>query len=181
MSRPSEPPPGKLIVGLLFREAEFRGKALVILQERFGPLDMLTEPIPFVYTTYYEREMGAGLMRQVASFENLVEPGALPDIKLATNELEIGFSEQGKRRVNLDPGILTEERLILASGKNFTHRIYLRDGIYADLTLIYQKGGYRALPWTYADYREPMLLHFLKALKRKLLFQRTGRLPRTLS
>jgi hypothetical protein len=142
---------------------------------------LLTEPIPFVHTTYYDGEMGPGLLRQVASFQNLVEPGALPDIKLATNEIETGFCLEGKRRVNLDPGILTEERLILASGKNFTHRVYLRDGIYADLTLIYQKGGYRALPWTYADYREPLILHFLKALKRKLLFQRTGRLPRTLS
>lgn len=181
MSRPSEPPPAKLIVGLLFREPESRSGALARLEERFGPLDLLTEPIPFVYTSYYEREMGAGLLRQVAGFENLVEPDALADIKLATNAMEAELSVEGKRTINLDPGILTEERLILASGKNFTHRVYLRNGIYADLTLIYQKGGYRALPWTYADYREPMLLHFFKALKRKLLFQRTGRLPRTLS
>jgi len=125
--------------------------------------------------------MGPGLLRQVAGFENLVHPGDLADIKLATNAMEMTLSVQGKRTINLDPGILSEERLILASGKNYTHRVYLRNGIYADLTLIYQKNSYRPLPWTYADYREPVLLHCFKALKRKLLFQRSGRLPRTLS
>ncbi|MCU0588309.1 MAG: DUF4416 family protein [Syntrophobacteraceae bacterium] len=181
MSRPSEPPPAKLIVGLLYRRLEPRGKALALLQDRFGPLDLLTEPIPFSYTRYYEREMGTGLWRQVGSFESLVDQGALPDIKLATNAMESELACEGHRTVNLDPGILTEERLLLASGKNYTHRVYLRNGIYADLTLMYQKGAYRPFPWTYADYREPMLLHFLKALKRKLMFQRTGRLPRTVS
>jgi hypothetical protein len=181
MSRPTEPPPAKLIVGLLFRSADVQLRILDLLSERFGPLDMLTESIPFSYTTYYEREMGPDILRQVASFEDLVNPVDLPEIKLATNRIELEFSVQGRRTVNVDPGLLTEERLILASGKNFTHRVYLRDGVYADLTLIYQKGAYRPLQWTYADYREPILLHFLKALKRKLIFQRTGKLPRSLS
>jgi hypothetical protein len=181
MSRPSEPPPAKLIMGLLYRESDFQRRALDIMEERYGPLDMLTEPIPFSYTAYYDREMGAGLLRQMASFENLVEMGGLPDIKLTTNEIEIELAVSGRRTVNLDPGILTEERLVLASGKNFTHRIYLKDGIYADLTLIYRKGAFHPLPWTYADYREPHLLHLFKALKRKLMFQRTGRMPRTFS
>ncbi len=181
MSRPKEPPPAKLIMGLLYGESDIRQRTLGALNERYGPLDMLTEPIPFSYTTYYEREMGSGLWRQMASFEDLVEMGALPDIKLATNQMEADFAVSGKRTVNLDPGILTEERLVLASGKNYTHRIYLRNGIFADLTLIYQKGAFHPFPWTYADYREPLFLHFFRALKRKLMFQRTGRLPRTLS
>ncbi len=181
MSRPSEPPPAKLIMGLLFRESDVQQRVLDILDERYGPLDMLTEPIPFSYTTYYDREMGAGLLRQMASFENLVEMGALPDIKLTTNQIESEMAVSGQRTINLDPGILTEERLVLASGKNFTHRIYLRNGIYADLTLIYRKGAFHPFPWTYVDYQEPLFLHFFRALKRKLMFQRTGRLPRTLS
>ncbi len=181
MSRPTEPPPAKLIMGLLYREPDVQQRVLDILNERYGPVDVLTEPIPFSYTTYYDREMGAGLLRQIASFEDLVEMGTLPDIKLATNQIEDELAVGGKRTVNLDPGILTEERLVLASGKNFTHRVYLRDGIYADLTLIYQKGAFQPFPWTYADYREPLLLHVFKALKRKLMFQRNGRLPRNLS
>lgn len=179
MSRPTEPPPAKLIVGLLFRTVDVQLRVLELLSEHYGTMDLLTEPIPFSFTTYYEREMGPGLLRQVAGFEDLVNPADLPDIKLATNQIELELSVQGKRTVNVDPGILTEERLILASGKNFTHRIYLRSGIYADLTLIYQKGAYRPLEWTYADYREPTLLQFLKAAKGKLLFQRTGKLPRS--
>jgi hypothetical protein len=168
-------------MGLLYREPDVQQRVLDILNERYGPVDVLTEPIPFSYTTYYNREMGAGLLRQIASFEDLVEMGTLPDIKLATNQIEDQLAVGGKRTVNLDPGILTEERLVLASGKNFTHRIYLRDGIFADLTLVYQKGAFQPFPWTYADYREPLLLHFFKALKRKLMFQRNGRLPRNFS
>jgi hypothetical protein len=181
MSRPFEPPVAKLIIGLLYRSSDIQHQVLDILLDRYGPLDMITEPIPFDYTTYYDREMGSGILRQVASFEDLVAQGTLPDIKLVTNRIEQELSNEGKRAINLDPGLLTEERLVLASGKNFTHRIYLREGIYGDLTLIYQKGNFRPLPWTYADYQEPSLLHFLKALRRKLIYQRTGKLPRSLS
>jgi len=141
-------------------------------------MDFLTEPESFTYTNYYDSEMGQGIYRQVGSFLELVPSDTLPEIKLLTNQLEIQFSSEGGRQVNIDPGLLSEERLVLATGKNFTHRIYLRDGIYADLTLIYQKSGYQPLPWTYPSYREPGLLHLLGALRQKLIFQRTGRLPR---
>jgi hypothetical protein len=80
--------------------------------------------------------------------------------------------------VNIDPGLLSEERFILATGKNFTHRIYLKDGIYADLTLIYQQEGFKSLPWTFPDHQDPKLLHYLNMLRQKLVFQRTGKLPR---
>jgi hypothetical protein len=177
MSLPKEPLPAKLIVGLLFSDPEVRDRALGMLCEHFGPVDFLTEAKPFTYTAYYDREMGAGILRQVCSFLNLVRPESLPDIKRFTNHLEIDFSRAGERRINLDPGLLSAERLVLATGKNFTHRIYLRDGIYADLTLIYQKGTYQKLPWTYPDYLDPMLLHFLCVLRQKLHFQHQGRLP----
>ncbi len=104
-------------------------------------MDFLSAPGAFPYTTYYNKEMGQEIRRQTASFLDLVAPQSLPDIKLRTNEIETGLLRDGKRQVNIDPGLLGAERFILATGKNFTHRIYLRDGIYADLTLIYQKGG----------------------------------------
>jgi hypothetical protein len=107
-----------------------------------------------------------------------VAPESLPDIKLRTNEIETSLLGDGKRRVNIDPGLLSQERFVLATGKNFTHRVYLRAGIHADLTLVYQKGAYSPLPWTYPDYREPEFLHYLKVLRKKLKFQLDGILPR---
>lgn len=178
MSRPKEPLPAKLIVGLLFRDFDLQVRAISALCDRFGPLDFITQAALFTYTTYYDQEMGPGIYRQVLSFLQLVSPGTLPDIKAFTNELETRFSKEGRRQVNIDPGILSEERIILATGKNFTHRIYLRNGVYADLTLIFQKGAYRGLPWTYPDYMEPTLLHYFAVLRQKLMFQRNGRLPR---
>jgi hypothetical protein len=176
MSQPSSPPPAKLIAGLLFRSASVQQRALSALTENFGPADFATEPEPFTFTRYYEREMGAGLLRQWVAFLHLVPPDCLAAVKLTTNGLEERFSDQGKRAVNIDPGVLSEERVVLATGKNYTHRVYLRDGIYADLTLIFQRGRYRPLPWTYPDYQTPLLLHYFAALRRKLLFQRSGRL-----
>jgi hypothetical protein len=177
MSRPQEPMPAKLIVGLLFSDFGVQLRALLALEGLFGPMDFLSEPIPFHYTTYYDEEMGGGIFRQWGSFVRLVQPGSLTDVKLLTNRAEIELSSENKRRVNIDPGILSKERLVLATGKNFTHRIYLRDGIYADLTLIYQKGAFQPLPWTFPDYREARLLHYLAVLRLKLVFQLRGRLP----
>lgn len=178
MSQPREPQPAKLVVGFLFRDYAVQQRVLSELCSRFGSMDFLTAPRLFTYTKYYEREMGSGLLRQTGSFLDLVRPENLADIKIFTNSVEREFSVNEQRVVNIDPGILSEERFVLATGKNFTHRIYLRDGIYADLTLIYQKGSYRMLPWTYPDHRDPLLIHFLTALRRKLAFQRSGRLPR---
>jgi len=177
MSIPKEPPPAKLMVGLLFSDFEIRDRALGNLVAHFGPADFLSEAGPFTYSTYYDREMGADITRQVCGFLDLIHPESLPDVKRLTNQLEIELSRHGTRQINLDPGLLSPERLVLATGKNYTHRIYLRDGIYADLTLIYQKGAFRKLPWTYPDYQEPLLLHFLRVLRQKLLFQHQGRLP----
>ncbi|MEN6485176.1 MAG: DUF4416 family protein [Syntrophobacteraceae bacterium] len=178
MSQPKEPMPAKLIVGLLFHDFDVQLQALESLSRRFGPMDFLSDPRRFSYTSYYEREMGPELYRQTGSFVELVRPETLPDIKLFTNDIESRLSADGKRRVNIDPGLLSEERLILATGKNYTHRIYLRDGIYADLTLMYQDGAYRAFPWTYPDYRDSTLLGYLGALRNTLRFQRSGKLPR---
>jgi hypothetical protein len=177
MSAPHEPLPAKLVVGLLFRDFDVRSEALQALTTRFGPLDYLSEPKIFEYTLYYEKEMGPGLYRQVGSFLRLAPVETLPDIKVFTNDLERRFLQGDRRRINIDPGLLSEERLILATGKNFTHRIYLRDGIYADLTLIYQKGAYRTLPWTYPDYGAPSTRQVLGVLRQKLIYQRTGRIP----
>ncbi len=177
MSHPKEPRPVKLIAGLLFQDFEVQQRSLKILCDRFGPMDFMTQPIPFTYTDYYKKEMGPTLYRQICSFLELAKLDTLAESKLFTNEVEIAFSHEGKRTVNIDPGFLSEERIVLATGKNYTHRIYLHSGIFADLTMIYQDGAYRSLPWTYPDYQEPILLHYFSVLRQKLIFQRNGKLP----
>jgi hypothetical protein len=178
MSQPKEPYPAKLIIRFLYSHSGAQTQALTALASDFGPVDFLSAPGAFPYTTYYDDEMGQGIRRQTVSFLNLVAPESLAVIKLRANEIETALSVDGKRKVNIDPGLLSLENFILATGKNFTHRIYLRDGIYADLTLIYHKGAYRPLPWTYPDYRESEFLHCLGVLRKKLRFQRDGTLPR---
>jgi len=177
MSQPREPYPAKLIIRFLFSDPGAQRQALNALVSDFGPMDFLSISGAFTYTAYYDDEMGRAIRRQTASFMNLVAPESLPDIKLRTNEIETSLLGDGKRRVNIDPGLLSQERFVLATGKNFTHRVYLRAGIHADLTLVYQKGAYSPLPWTYPDYREPEFLHYLKVLRKKLKFQLDGILP----
>jgi hypothetical protein len=111
--------------------------------------------------------MGAPLYRRVFSFERLIAQEQLAEIKCRTNSLETKLSTQGRRSVNIDPGYLLFERFVLATGKNYTHRIYIGRGIYADLTLIYQKGAYRPLPWTYPDYAAPQMGSFLVKVRQK--------------
>jgi hypothetical protein len=178
MSEPRPPLPAKLIIGFLFRDFQRQRRVLERVSEQYGPLDFLTEPELFTYTQYYEREMGTGIYRQTGSFLHLVSVETLPAIKRFTNVLEMENAPEGNRQINVDPGLLSEERLILATGKNYTHRIHLQDGVYADLTLIYQGGAYQALPWTYPDYQNPALRHYLGILRLKLAYQRSGRLPR---
>ena len=177
MSEPKPPRSAKLIAGLLYGPDVALGNVLENLREAFGPLDHLSAPAPFGHTAYYEREMGEGLVRRFASFHELVDPGRLAEIKLFTNRLEQQMAVDGHRRINIDPGLLSEERLVLATGKNYLHRIYLRDGIHADLTLIYERDSYRALPWTYPDYRSPFATHLFGYLRKRILYQRGGRLP----
>jgi hypothetical protein len=101
----------------------------------------------------------------------LIRQEDLASIKVQTNMLEDGQAEKGNRLVNIDPGYLVAERLVLASGKNYTHRIYLRKGIYADLTLIYRDKDYQPLAWTYPDYGEPEVRRWLRALREMYLLQ----------
>ena len=161
------PKPAKLIAGLLIHRPENnRERLFKRLSEQFGPIDETAGGHIFDKTDYYEKEMGAPLHRYFISFEQLVPPDALPEIKLATNQMELEFlNEHGGRAVNIDPGILTLQNFVLATTKNYTHRIYLGQGIYADLTLIFQKGKYQSLPWTYPDYRDEETHDFLLAVR----------------
>jgi hypothetical protein len=124
---------------------------------------LASEPYAFDQTRYYERSMGAGLRKQLWAFAEPVGPDRLPAIKLATNALEreLAGGRPEARPINLDPGYLALGKFVLATTKDQAHRLYLRDGIFAEVTLQYQDGAYRPWPWTYADYRLPEVLAFL--------------------
>jgi hypothetical protein len=167
MSLPQAPKPAKLVIGLIMKDRELFEPLAVELSAGFGSVDMVSSWMPFDYTSYYETEMGTPLFRRLLTYKKLINQDELPEIKLATNRLEQSVTQSGRRRVNIDPGYLLYERFVLASGKNFSHRIYIGSGIYADLTLIYQRGGFEKLPWTYPDYADQPMLEFLTRIRRK--------------
>ena len=176
MSAPQAPTPAKLFMSALFRggpepadSAEFTA-ALAALRERFGATDVMSPLWQFDYTSYYFEEMGQPLWRRVFSFERLIRREQLVDIKLFCAELEKRLADTaGRRRVNLDPGLVTRENFILATGKNITHRVYLERGIYADLTLLFKNKRFQPLPWTYPDYASAEMAALLAEMRQRLL------------
>lgn len=171
MADPFEPNPVKLIAGLLAQRAEMLDVACGLLREEFGPVDIVSPDWPFTFTHYYDAQMGTGLLRRFVAFETLIDPGALRAIKRRTNELELQLARQftsAPRPVNLDPGYIAPSKLVLASAKDFSHRIYLGEGIYAEITLQYRDQGWQKLPWTFPDYGSGLYDEFLSAVRQKL-------------
>jgi len=171
MSNPLPAEPVKLIFSVLAQNVSCLNEAVERLCRQYGAPDFVSEVMPFDYTDYYRAEMGDNLSRRFLGMEALIRPETLPDIKLACNAIEEQFADDLRRRVNIDPGYLSKTNLILATGKNFTHRLYLRDGIYADLTLIYQGKQFRELPWTYPDYASEPLRQMMGKIREKYLLQ----------
>jgi hypothetical protein len=111
-----------------------------------------TNPEPFAFTDYYRREMGEGLVRFWCAAARLAPAAALADWKVRSGELEKSWGGPGARRVNVDPGYVSSLQLILATTKPLPQAVYLRDGVYALVELLYRSGGFKRLPWTYPDY-----------------------------
>ncbi len=169
MSQPKPPQPAKLVIGIFTNNKRLLGSIVSRLSELFGVIEIMSPVIGFDYTNYYEPEMGPGLVRRMIAFKPLIAQDALSAIKLKTNIIENEFSKNARRNVNIDPGYLVRERFVLATGKNFTHRIYIGNNIFADLTLIFQKGEFRSLPWTYPDYKEKNMQAFLHRVRNKYI------------
>ncbi len=163
------PPPGRLIAGLIYSETISLEEIVQELETVFCDVERLSRTVPFSWTSYYEKEMGHGLSRTFLVFDCLVPQDFLVEAKHRSIHLEEKWKHHGRRKVNIDPGILTGERVVLATTKNFTHRIYLGKAIFADLTLIYRKGGFRPLGWTYPDYSEKWALDFWNVVRRGYL------------
>ncbi len=162
----------KLICGLIASEERLFKDARTKLEELFGPIDSASSLFNFDFTDYYEEQMGSNLKRQFLSFEGLVSPDMLSEIKLHTNRLEEEMRKQersSRRVVNLDPGYITPSALIMATTKNFAHRIPLQQGIYAHLELLFTKKGTQALSWTYPDYRTEGYQKFFRQVRKAYL------------
>jgi len=174
MSTPKTPQPAKLVIGCLLKQKPLLAPVIRKLTDRFGPMEAISPWMAFDFTRYYEPEMGRPLVRRVMAFRRLIDQEQLSGIKRITNNVEAEFSEASQRRVNIDPGYLLPERFVLATGKNYTHRIYIGNNIYADLTLIFTQGEFRTLPWTYPDYAQPDIQKFLFQIRRKYLLDLKG-------
>lgn len=143
----------KLIVGLLSNDIATITKASTALARIFGRTDLESGILDFTHSDYYRKEMGSGLKRRFLSFQKLLNLKDIYKVKLKTNRLEKKFLNGGNRRVNIDPGYLDHAKLVLFSTKDYTHRIHLNKGVYAEVTLFYKDGRFNAWPWTYPDYR----------------------------
>jgi hypothetical protein len=156
----------KLFSGVIYKNKNDYDKAKSGLERRFSPIDLESDEIPFDQTTYYNQEMGSPLFRRFLSFRDLIDPQKLPEIKQFTNLIENKMSLSGNRTVNIDPGFLSEANIIIATTKNYFHRVPLQKGIYAHLEYVIRKKEIVPLEWTYPDFKKPEYLNFFYDLRR---------------
>ena len=169
MSVPKPPDPAKLVMSVFMKEKALFGQVFAFLETIGGPVDLISRWLDFNYTGYYHKEMGSPLFRRVLAFKPLMEQADLASVKLATNAVEVRFSRENLRRVNIDPGYLLPSRFVLATGKDYSHRIYIGENMYADLTLMYTRQGFIPLEWTYPDYAGPDIIRFLEQVRDKYM------------
>ncbi len=182
-------PPGlvKLIVGILACNEELAGRAVRDMEQLWGGTDIISDIIPFNYTDYYRKEMGEGLLRMFVSFEELILPGQIAQIKHRSNvmEAEISNSKAGQRAgvarpVNLDPGYISPSKLVLVTTKDYSHRVYIGDNMYAEATLHYTRGQWRAWPFSYPDYASGDYFDFFNRARTRLMEQLSSKKNTTL-
>jgi hypothetical protein len=157
MGSPAQPAPVLLIVAAISRYPEALAWSRKTIDSHCGPMALASPVFDFTETEYYAATMGADLKKQFFACERLIDPAQLIDLKLQTNHWEEEFAAQGAfpepRPLNLDPGYITLAKLVLASTKDHSHRLYLGRGIYAEITLSYRAGRWQESEWTYPDYR----------------------------
>jgi len=168
MGEPCEPAPVRVFCGIIHRKGAAVNEALACFAERFGAPDIQSPTIPFDFTHYYAREMGGELSRLFVAFPQLQNPADAADWKMFSNEIEREFSldaSSPSRSINLDPGYVVPSRVILLTTKDFSHRIYLRNGIFAEVTLMWRHGTFVPMSWTYPDYATPLARDFFTRVR----------------
>jgi hypothetical protein len=167
MGTPSSFPPVTPLVAMLAAEPAHFQAAKPALEELFGPVELESELYPFEKTKYYTDTMGQALKRQFFTFQRLADPGELAAWKLTANALEEELKSKlapagvPARPINLDPGYLTGSKLVLASTKTFAHRLYLRDGIFAEITMNFRASKWLSHQFTFPDFKSGMYDDFL--------------------
>ncbi len=158
--------PARIFCSLIYVPGFPLSPVLERLVSEWGDLEFVSTVSPFDFTRYYEKEMGEGLARKFVTFQRPVGQDALPGLKHTAMGNERHFCHaQGRRRVNIDPGLLTPDNLVLGTTKPCSHRPYLSSGIFADVTLIYQAKSYQPLPWTYPDYASQETIRMMNDLR----------------
>lgn len=160
-----------LFVGALFSEKKIFDDIFPVLQDKFGKIFFQSNIQPWEYSDHYNKELGTPIYRNFIFFDGIIDPSTLADIKLVTNDLEAIYSHAGKRRINLDPGYITLAKVVLASTKNYSHRIYLGKGIYAELAMLYKNQQFIPMPYTYNDYKDQTYVTMF--MKVRNLFKKT--------
>lgn len=156
----------KLIIGIIYNSFYFNIENIKTeLERNFGFIDFESNVLDFKHTDYYNDEMGENLKKIFFSFKDLIYPNTLSSIKIKTNKLEENFFINKGRKINLDPGILSLAKLILASTKNFSHRIPLNDGIYGEVTLSFKNGKWVTFPYTFPDYQTNEYLDIFQSIR----------------
>jgi hypothetical protein len=156
MARIQKPPPGRLVVSIIYSSMDALADGVKALEKRFGRVQYETLEIPCSEADEYSEEMGTDLLRRFYSFDSSVPRDSLPSLKAACYKIEPKFSDTVDgyhfRTINIDPGILTPSALVMASHKEFNHRIYLRDGVWGEMALMYAHSKFCRLPWTNPDF-----------------------------
>lgn len=172
MGEINNPKPVLLLIAVCSRYEEALSWTERRAIEQYGPLLAKSPAFAFSETDYYEASMGTELKKQFFAFESLIDPSKLPEIKQLTNAWELEYAQEAEasesRPLNLDPGYLTLAKLVLASTKDHAHRIYLQDGIYAEVTLNYRRDGWRSGDFTFPDYRREDYQQFFSKCRQNL-------------
>lgn len=159
------PLPVKFICAFIYSNEDTYNATKAILSKKYGPIDFESNAIDFKYTDYYENEMGKILFRRFISFKKLQKPDHFIDIKLLCTKLEKKYAPKDKRIINIDPGYLNEAKLVLTTTKDFSHRIYLGKGVYAEVTLYFKDGNFCDFATTFPDYRTPEYKSILNTIR----------------
>ena len=165
--------PVKLVSSIIFRDDGIRREVEDRLKKLYGSFEPLEEIFPFDYTDYYYDELGGPLKRKLVCFKRLIGKEKASEIKLITNRIEDRFRKDRKRTVNIDPGYVTEAKLVLLTTKDYTHRVYIGKRIFAESTLFFQDGTFKSWPWTYPDYASAEMVSYFNQV-RELYMQGTS-------
>ncbi|HNX90917.1 MAG TPA: DUF4416 family protein [Candidatus Omnitrophota bacterium] len=159
----------KLIASLIFKDDDCLARVEKKMARKYGPVDFVSDVMPFDWTKYYDDEFGAPLKRKLISFEKLRDVEGLENVKRWTNALELAMAKGGKRRVNIDPGYLNDAKMVLFTTKDYSHRIYIKRGIFAEPTLCYRNGRFNPWPWTYRDYASDTMVSYFNGVRGKYM------------